>query len=68
VKALITGLTGFIGQYLANSFLETGYEVLGTGWTTEISGPLASPLEILEARALDVRNRIAVEALIETSS
>lgn len=65
MKTLITGLTGFIGRYLAQALLAEGHDVLGTGLSISERTWLPSSLQHIAVKVLDMRNRAAVEALIE---
>lgn len=66
MKALITGMTGFIGRYLATSLLADGFEIVGTGLRESEKAFLPSSLHDVPVQRLDMRDREAVEALLET--
>lgn len=56
-RALITGLSGFTGRYLAQELEDAGYEVFGTALPGEFSGP--------NVFHVDLCDRAAVTAMIE---
>jgi nucleoside-diphosphate-sugar epimerase len=56
-RALITGLRGFTGYYLANELTEAGYRVFGTVLPGERTGP--------DIVAVDLCDRAAVAAMVE---
>jgi S-adenosylmethionine synthetase len=55
-KALITGATGLLGRQVLQSFKESGWEVVGTGFSR------AKPPTI---RRLDLADASAVESLLD---
>lgn len=57
--ALVTGIGGFVGQYLANDLASNGRDVIGL--TTDASDASSLPAQIKEA---DIRNEDAISKLI----
>ena len=62
MKALITGVTGFVGGYLVNELKKTGWDVSGTRLPTETSN-----LDI-PVYGLDILDAAAVKNLIHKTS
>ncbi len=56
-RALVTGLRGFTGRYVAQELTEAGYRVFGTAMPGEATGPDILPCDLLD--------RAAVAAVIE---
>jgi len=63
-RALITGLAGFTGYYMAQELAAAGYRVFGTAMPAEVAGAAAScdPADVF---AVDLCDRAAVHAMIE---
>ncbi len=70
IKAIVTGVGGFIGSHMVDFLLEKGYEVIGTtrpnGRRWNISHLLKPPAPHFIHAEVDVRDRAAVEKIIET--
>ena len=47
-RALITGLRGFTGRYLAQELTNAGYRVIGTVMPGEETGPDIHPVDLLD--------------------
>ena len=60
-RALITGLAGFTGRYMAQELTEAGYRVFGTAMASE-AGSGGAPAESF---AVDLCDRAAVNAMID---
>lgn len=60
-RALITGLAGFTGRYMAQELVDAGYRVYGTAMATDAS-PDGTPAE---SYTVDLCDRAAVAAMIE---
>jgi nucleoside-diphosphate-sugar epimerase len=58
-RALITGLAGFTGRYMAQELAAAGYRVFGTAMPAEV------PAAQEDVFAVDLRDRAAVAAVIE---
>lgn len=54
MKALITGVSGFVGRYLAQNLLKNGYEVWGG--TRKFSAPFIDGIRIIELTLDNVQN------------
>ncbi len=52
-KVLITGITGSIGRVIAKTFIDNGYEVLGTGKTPDKIEKIKSELKLDEVLNID---------------
>lgn len=63
-RALITGLSGFTGHYLAQELLAAGYHVVGT----VVPGDTSFDGSGIEAVAVDLCDRDAVAAMVERSA
>jgi nucleoside-diphosphate-sugar epimerase len=62
-RALITGLAGFTGRYMALELAAAGYRVFGTAMAAEAAGNAAcDPADVF---AVDLCDRAAVQAMIE---
>ena len=66
MKVLITGMTGFIGRYLAESVTSEGHEVIGTGYQESEKRLLPPSLREIPLRTLDMRDRAMVEKTVES--
>jgi len=66
VKVLITGMTGFIGRYLAESLIAEGNEVVGTGYRESERQLLPTRLRKVPLQILDMRDRTMVEKIVES--
>ncbi len=66
-KALITGITGQDGSYLAEFLVQKGYNVIGTTTRslTERFPNLINVRDKIELEQLDIKNAKAIEALIK---
>jgi len=66
MRILITGVSGFIGTYLADKFVSEGHEVFGTTWE-QISDfeVLPETREKLSVTRMDVRDYFAVRRLLQ---
>lgn len=51
-KALITGIHGFTGRYMAAELARSGYHVLGLGTGADIAGDDFRPIDLLNADAV----------------
>jgi nucleoside-diphosphate-sugar epimerase len=51
-RALITGLRGFTGRYLAQELSNAGYRVIGTVMPGEETGPDIHPVDLLDREAV----------------
>ncbi len=51
-RALITGLRGFTGRYLAQELTNAGYRVIGTVMPGEETGPDIHPVDLLDREAV----------------
>ncbi len=60
-RALITGLTGFTGYYMAQELTAAGYRVFGTAVAADVE-PDGAPVDTF---IVDMRDRAAVAAMIE---
>jgi len=67
-KALITGIPGFAGSYLARALLDEGYEVYGTGLDGEPTDKLKGIISKIKITSLDLRDRESTEKLIKRVS
>jgi GDP-4-dehydro-6-deoxy-D-mannose reductase len=67
MKVLITGMTGFIGRYLASSLLKDGAEIVGTGLSEDEKTFLPAALRDIPVKRLDVRDREAVEEIVRST-
>ncbi len=65
MKILITGMTGFIGRYLAQSLLDDGHTVFGTGLNKSENALLTSSLKDIPVETVDMCDREAVEAVVK---
>jgi nucleoside-diphosphate-sugar epimerase len=63
-RALITGLAGFTGHYMALELAAAGYRVFGTAMPAKAAG-IASSCDPAEVFAVDLCDRAAVQAMIE---
>jgi GDP-4-dehydro-6-deoxy-D-mannose reductase len=63
MRALITGIGGFVGRHLLNHLLEQGDEVYGIGRPGDL-GDLAGPLSVAHT---DLSDRAAVERFVRDS-
>jgi nucleoside-diphosphate-sugar epimerase len=63
-RALITGLAGFTGHYMALELAAAGYRVFGTTMPTEAAG-IATACDPADVFAVDLCDRAAVQAMIE---
>ena len=61
-RALITGLRGFTGAYVARELAAAGYRVFGTAMPGDDTGPDVFPADIFPVNLLD---RAAVSGMIE---
>lgn len=66
MKVLITGMTGFIGRYLAESLIRDGNEVAGTGYRESERRLLPTKLQKAPLQILDMRDRTMVEKTVES--
>ena len=66
MKVLITGMTGFIGRYLAESLIAEGNEVVGTGYRESERQLLPTRLRKVPLQILDMRDRTMVEKIVES--
>jgi len=66
VKVLITGMTGFIGRYLAESLIGEVNEVIGTGYRERERQLLPTRLRKVPLHILDMRDRTMVEKIVES--
>lgn len=60
-------MTGFIGRYLAESLLAEGHQVLGTGYPRGDRAFSASTPPAIATETLDIRDRAAVEKIVEST-
>jgi len=60
-KALITGVEGFVGEYLAQELLKNGYEVIGTR-LADISKSLEEKIKVFK---LDILDKEKLKLVIE---
>jgi GDP-4-dehydro-6-deoxy-D-mannose reductase len=60
MRALITGITGFVGSHLAQRLAERGHEVFGLA-----HGPAPPQLAAFEVRQLDVADQTALQAAVQ---
>ncbi len=63
-RALITGIAGFAGSYLAETLVDTGYDVYGTRVRGESLDNLAGIKKHLTVRVLDIRSPQACATLL----
>jgi GDP-4-dehydro-6-deoxy-D-mannose reductase len=63
-RALITGIAGFAGSYLAEELVGAGYEVFGTRMRGESTKNLAGVKSQLDIRVLDIRSARGCEKLL----
>ncbi len=71
MRALVTGGSGFVGQWLTRSLLERGFSVDLTGLGATFSGPAVLTVDEQRATrwlAADMRNADDVEAAVERSA
>jgi GDP-4-dehydro-6-deoxy-D-mannose reductase len=68
MKALITGMTGFIGSHLAEFLLKKGYEVSGTVWDKNEMGNIKGIEDKVKIFECDVRDADLVEKVIKESN
>lgn len=66
MKVLITGMTGFIGRYLAGSLLGEGNDVVGTGYRESERRLLPAMLQKVPLQILDIRDCTMVEKIVES--
>ncbi len=64
MKALVTGMTGFIGRYLAEILVEEGHDVVGTTFLPNGEPPLRIGDTIVETKPMDIRDRPMVEGVV----
>ncbi len=65
MKALITGISGFAGSYLAEFLLDKGYEVFGTFYDKSTFSNIDSILDKIEIFEVDLRNYNNLKTIIE---
>ena len=56
MRAFVTGLTGFVGPHLAQMLVGKGFEVVGLGFQSEITGPAQSLPKGASAVNVDIRD------------
>ncbi len=67
MRALITGVTGFVGSHLAEHLLENGFEVFGTmRWRSKMDNieHMTQSIKLIE---MDVRDSYSVERAVKES-
>lgn len=64
-KALITGINGFAGSFLAEFLLEKGYQVVGIFHRSEMLANIKHILERLELHQCDLRDRARLREILE---
>ena len=67
MKALITGVTGFIGSYLAEYLLAKGMNVYGT-FHRESSEDIAHLKDKITLSKCDVRDQATVQKIVKKSN
>lgn len=65
MKALITGISGFAGSYLAEFLLDKGYEVFGTFYDKSTFSNIDNILDKIEIFEGDLRNYNSLKTIIE---
>jgi GDP-4-dehydro-6-deoxy-D-mannose reductase len=65
MKAFVTGLTGFVGPYLARMLVGKGCEVIGLGLHNQNAGPVKSPSEGVSVASTDVRDYPSLRQILQ---
>jgi len=65
MKALITGISGFAGSYLAEFLVDKGYEVFGTFYDKSTFSNIDNILDKIEIFEGDLRNYNSLKTIIE---
>ena len=66
MKILITGMTGFIGRYLAEFLVAKGHNVTGTIFPEDNRHAMPPSLKDVATNLVDMRDRPMVEGLVES--
>jgi GDP-4-dehydro-6-deoxy-D-mannose reductase len=64
LKILITGMTGFIGRYLAEALAARGHDVTGTTFPSMKVNPLPVSQTEIHTKSIDIRDRPMVDGLV----
>lgn len=70
MKVAVTGVNGFVGEHVVNSFVNDGYEVIGIGHDTQAGDKVADRLSsyvscnLLDASSVDSIDLTGVDTLI----
>jgi len=65
MKALITGISGFAGSYLAEFLINKGYEIFGTFYDKSTFSNLDNIIDKIEIFECDIRNYNNLKKIIE---
>ena len=65
MKALITGISGFAGSYLAEFLIDKGYRVFGTFYDKSTFSNLDNIIDKIEIFECDIRNYSSLRTIIE---
>jgi len=65
MKALITGISGFAGSYLAEFLINKGYEIFGTFYDKSTFSNLDNIIDKIEIFKCDIRNYNNLKKIIE---
>jgi len=65
MKALITGISGFVGSYLAEFLLDKKYKVFGTFYDKSTFSNIDNILDKIEIFECDIRNYNSLKTIIE---
>jgi GDP-4-dehydro-6-deoxy-D-mannose reductase len=68
LKALVTGLTGFIGRYLAENLVAKGHDVVGTTFLADGEPPMSGNGWGITTKPMDIRDKPMVERLVASTN